>query len=788
MIYNYIKIAIRNLRKHKSYSIISIGGLTLGLTCSLAILLYVQDELSYDRYHSKKNRIYRLVTGVSNASYEGIAKVHGPWGPTALADLPEVENMARFVIAGQTLFTKDDIKLYENEGLIADSSVFEVFDFKMLQGNELTALKRPDGIVLTQTLAKKYFGDQNPIGKTINLNNQVDAVVTGIVQDVPPNSHFEFSFLVPMSGYEHPQKDSWERWNQFYTYLLLRDQGNANVVSNKFKDLLPNYLDEETASSYSPFLQPITDIHLRSHLFRELSANSDISYLYIFSAIGILILIISSINFVNLTTARALTRAKEVGVRKSSGAIKSQLIIQYLSESIVATLASLMLSGIVLAAILPFFNTLIGKNLSFDSVSPSFFIMAIILAVLVGLISGGYPAFYLAKQKPAEVLKGKTKISTKQMVRQSLVVIQFAISVFLIVSSLIVFRQLDFIQNKNLGFNPSQLISIPIQSNTLKERFNEIKNELVKNSSIESVSISGGQPGGSDWGIPYAAEGISEDQLPPMRVLAVDHDFVKTFDMQVISGRDFSQEITSDTSAYIINEEAARQLGWDEPLTKTLSMPAIGRQPAPVIGIVKDFHFRSMKEKIGPVLLFIPPAGWFGMYTVKIKSNQIEEGIKSTEKTFLEFDPQYPFVYSFFDEAYGALYSSEKRLSKMITIFTGIGIFIACLGLFGLAAFMTEQRTKEIGIRKVLGASVRSITIMLTKDLVSLVLVGFIIAAPLGYYIMNQWLNDFAYRITISPDVFAITGASVVTLAWLTISYRIFEAGATNPVDSLRSE
>lgn len=788
MIINYLKIALRNLSRYKGYSIISITGLALGLTCFLAIFLYIQDELSYDTYHQKKNRIYRLATEVTGTTYGGIAKVNGPWGPTANTELPEVERMTRFVIAGQTLFTKNDLQFYENDGLITDSTVFDIFDFIVINGNSKTALVRPDGIVLTQSLATKYFGDQSPLGKTLTLNNEKEVVVTAVMEDVPSNSHFSFTFLLPMSGYNHPQKDSWIEWNQFYTYLLLKEGASPTVVANKFKDLLPKYLDAERAASNVPFLQQLPSIHLGSHLFREMEANSDITYLYIFSAIGVLILIISSINFINLTTARALNRMKEVGIRKTSGAIQAQLVAQYLSESLIITYASLFISFLLLFLFLPSFNILVNKNFTLVSGNFYFFGLAVAATTIVGLISGSYPALYLAKQKPAEVLKGKTRSAGNNRVRKILVVVQFAISAFLIISAAIIFQQLNFIQGKNLGFNPTELITIPIQENDLRTKSEIIKEELLSHAAIESVSISGGQPGGNDWGIPISIEGMEPGQVPSLRVLAVDEDFVKTFEMEIIEGRDFSKAFGSDSSAYIINEEAARQLGWTDPLNHSMSMPAVGRPVAPVVGVIKDFHFRSLKEKIGPVVLFIPPISWASYYTVRIKTNQLEAGLETIENTWAKFDPTHPLTYTFFDQTYGKLYDAEKRLGKLVGYFTFIGIFIACLGLFSLAAFMTEQRIKEIGIRKVMGASVKSITFMLAKDLVLLVLVGIIIAIPTGYYTMQQWLGDFAYRINISAGIFVVAALGILTIAILSVGYKVVRAGMSNPVDSLRVE
>lgn len=789
MIANYLKIALRNLNRHKGYTIISVSGLALGLACCLTLLLYIQHELSYDTYHHNNKGIYRLVTDVEGSSYGGIAKVHGPWGPTAQSELPEVETMTRFVFAHQTLFTVGELNAYENDGFITDSTVFNLFDFKIINGDASSALTRPDGIVITESLANKYFNNQNPLGKTITLNNEQEVEVTAVIKDIPSNSHFTFTFLLPMSGYHHPDKDSWRLWNQFYTYLLLKDGASPTVVSNKFKDLLPSYLEAEDAESYIPHLQSLTSIHLGSHLFREIEANSDITYLYVFGAIGILILIISSINFINLTTARALTRMKEVGIRKTSGAVRSQLVTQYLSEALIISYISLALGFLLFYLFLPSFNTLTGKTFSLLANGNSlFYTLAFLAATITGLISGSYPAFYLARQKPSEVLKGKTKTSGSNTTRKALIIIQFAISAFLIISAAIIFQQLSYIQSKKLGFNPSELITVPIQNNVMRMKAETIKNELLADPHVESVTVSGGQPGGNDWGIPLEIEGVDSDQAPPMRVLAVGHDFINTFQMEILKGRDFSKDFASDTIAYIINEEAARQLGWQNPLDHRIGMPAVGRPPGSVIGVIKDFHFRSLKEKIAPVVLFIPPSSWSSYYTIRIKTDEMQAGLNAVEKIWNQFDTTHPFTYTFFDETYGRLYAAEKRLGTLVAYFTFIGIFIACMGLFSLSSFMTAQRTKEIGIRKVLGASVKSITIMLTKELILLVVLGFLAAVPIGYYIMQQWLGDFAYRVSIRPEIFVVTALSTLAIAIITVSFKVIRAGTKNPVEALRIE
>jgi putative ABC transport system permease protein len=787
MLPNYLKIACRNLIRHKGYTLISLVGLSLGLACCMAIFLFVQNERSYDQYHTRKENIYRLCTRIDGASFNGIAKLNGPWGPTALSELPEVEQMTRFVLTGPQLFELKEIKLYENDGLYADSSVFLMFDWAW-QSGDASALRRPDAIVLTQSLSTKYFGNSDPLGQILNVSGRA-RTVTGVLKDIPANSHFSFSFFLPMTSLLHPDRDSWTQWNQFYTYLLLKPGASPNDVAAKIAAFLPRYMDPQVAARYHPFMQPLTSIHLYSHLFREMNTNSDVSYIYIFSAIGFLILIISSINFVNLATARAMLRTREVGIRKATGAFKSQLIIQYLSESVLLCVVALLVAVGLIATGLPYFNSLLNRSLALDIFGNlPFLIASAVIVLIVGVLAGSYPAFFLASLRPSEVLKGNLQLSGRNRGRQALVVVQFAISALLIISSSIIYRQLAFIQQKQLGFDPTALITVPILDNSVRTQREAIKQQLISDPSIVSLSFSGNQPGGGDWGIPVLPEGIPSNQIPPIRVLVADHDFIKTFDMELVKGRDFSRKFASDSDAYIINEQAAKEFGWDEPIGKMLSMPAVHRADGPVIGVLKDFHFRSLREKIGPVVLFIPSTSWLTVCTVRVSSAHVDQGLRAIAKTWNAFDPGHPFTYSFFDNSVANLYASERILGRLVAFFTFIGIFIACLGLFTLAAFVTEQRTREVGIRKVLGASVPSITLLLSKNLLALVMIGFVVAAPASYFIMEKWLRSFAYRTDISPVVFVVAGFGTLVLAWLTVSYKVIRAGVANPVESLRSQ
>ena len=786
MLRNNIKLAFRSILRKEGYSFTSIFGLAVGMTCCLAILLFVLDELSYDQYHAKKDRIHRLATVGTDGN--GIAKVTGPWGVAAKAEIPEVEDMTRIVWVGQILFSHEDKLLYENLGRYADSTAFNVFSFQLLEGDPKTALTAPNSIVLTESLSKKYFGDEKAFGKSLKLDNQ-EFNVTGIMADVPSNSHFSFTYLLSMASLQNPDKDNWMRWNQFYTYLLLREGASPEVVASKMKAILAKNIDAEAAAGFDPFLQPLTSIHLHSHLFREMNPNSDVSYIYIFSSIALLILLISCANFVNLATALGATRAKEIGVRKVNGAYRRQLISQFLTEAFITSMISLLLAQMMTMAILPAVNELTGKNLVLDYLQQPMALVGIVfVAVLTALFAGGYSAFYLSSLKPVQVMKGKWSPTGSNVVRKGLVTFQFMLSSLLIIGSIIIQQQIYFINSRPLGFDPEQLITIPIQADALKSNYETVRKELEALPGVISVSASGNQPGGSDWGIPSLAEGFTNDNMPTTRVMAVDPAFIETFGMVIVNGRGFSSDFASDSGAYLINEEAARQFAWPDPLSKTISMPAISRPAGPIIGIVKDFHFRSMREKIGPLLFFMPPAWWYSQYSIKIDAANAQEILKSIETKWAQFDPAHPFTFSFFDDGYSQLYQQENRLGQIVNYFTIVGILLSCLGLYSLASLTTQQRTKEIGIRKAIGATSKQIVMMLSKQYLLLVVMGFVIALPAALWISDKWLASFAYRDDFNVLLIVAGCGLSVLVALLTVGYRSWRAAKINPAISLRNE
>ncbi len=789
MFRHYIQVAIRSLLRKKAYTATTVFGLSVGLASCLLILVFVTDELSYDQYHSRKDRIYRLATHVGGSTFEGIAKVNGPWGPAALQEIPELQSMTRFVMAGQMLMENQKLRFYEPNGFYADSTALKIFSFELIGGDPETALTEPNSIVLTPTLANKYFPEENAVGRTLRLDGDTEVKVTGILKDVPQNSHFTFSYLLSMSGLRHPEMNSWTQWNQFYTYFLLRENARPESVAAKMKSILEKNMEPQTASTFTPFLQPLTDIHLHSALHREITANSSMTYVYVFSSIALLILAISCANFVNLTTAQASVRAKEVGVRKVNGAAKTQLVTQFLFEvSLICILSWSIAQGLATFA-LPVLNDLTGKNLQPDIlVRPNIILCMTGVVTLTAVLAGIYPALYQSSLKPAKILKGKWSPSGGMALRKSLVIFQFALSSTLVIASVIIVRQLQFIDSKPLGFDSHQVVTIPIQADIFRTSYEAVRTELMKYPGVISISLSGNLPGGSDWGIPTLPEGFTRDNTPPIRVMAADDQFLKVYGMELASGRNFSDEIASDTAAYLINEECAKQLGWTEPLSKTMSMPAAGRPVAPVIGVVKDFHFRSLHEKIGPLVFIKPPRSWFSICSIRIDVHQTEETLSHIERLWSKFDPAHPFSFTFFDEGYQQLYRQEQRLSQVVIYFTAIGIFLACLGLYSLASFTTELRRKEIGIRKVVGASSGQIVAMLSRQFFILVIAGFALAVPVAIYFLNQWLQTFAYHIDFNVLLIAFCGGLSTAVALLTVSYRALKAASANPVNSLRSE
>lgn len=783
MFLNYIKTTFRNFIKHKTTSFINLLGLSIGFTCFALVAYFVTFQFSYDQYHVKKDKIYRL-------AIEGLAKVPDLWAPSLKEAFPEVDDYVRFQFYGTALIENGDKKFYEQKGFYADSSLFNIFSFNLLEGNKKDALADPNSIVLTRELSNKIFGGEDPLGKTV-VFNQKDGrhlfKVTGLMEDVPANSHFHFSFLVSQSSNEAMWLNSWE-WMQFYSYLLFNENADINDFTMRAEKWLNSKIDDETAV-FKLKMQPLTDIHLHSNLQREIEANQDLATVYLFSAIAIMILLIAVVNFVNLKTAYAVNRAKEVGVRKSMGAERKQLIAQFISESVLFSTAVFFISLLGISLLIPLLNTHFDINIEtniFSNVGLIFILF--LIALLTGLFSGIYPAFILSSFNPSRVLKGAIKTSNRSWMRKSMVVFQFSISAFLIISSIVIYNQMSFISGKNLGFNKDQIITFNIRSNELRENYKAFKTTLLSNGGISNVSITANLPGGSDWGMTYKAEGLNDKDVPTTRILVVDYDFIDTYGIQMAEGRKFSRDFSTDTSTYILNETAVKALNWNDPLNMKISFPDLKRDWGNVVGVTKDFHYRSLHEPIEPLLMLIPPQNWYSVFSVKLKPGTINKTIDFIEDTWKQFDPEHPFTYSFLDEDFGELYLADKRDMDLITYATIIAIFIACLGLYALISFTLTQKTKEIGIRKVLGARISDIVLLVSKEFLFLLVAANLIAWPAAFYFLSDWLQSFAYRIDISIAIFIAGSISGLLIAASVIISKVIKAASANPAASLRSE
>jgi len=794
--------------KYKFISFINLFGLTVGLACCMLITAYVSNELSYDRSNSNADRIYRVTRSFNTP--EGNQVLHlgavaPPAGPLLLNDFPDIQKMTRINSNGNTAIKYGDKLFNENNAYFADVNLFDFFTVPVLKGNSRTALEAPYSVMLTEEMAKKYFGEEDPMDKLIKVDRQFTYKVTGIFKEFPGNSHFHpgillsFNTLKDSAVYGATQlATNWGN-NSFFTYLMFP----KNYPIENIKAQLPAFIDRNIRFPGAPagykysatsklYLQKFTDIHLRSHLDDELEENGDIKRVYIFVAIALFILLIACINYMNLSTARSVVRAKEVGIRKVVGAERKEIIFQFLSESILITWIALVFAVLITWILLPFLNKLSGLHLTLNNLmSVKILVPALLLPFVVGFFSGLYPALFMSSFKPIQVLKGMLKIGSGNVsLRKVLVVAQFAISIILIVATAVVFQQLGYMQKASLGYDRDHVINIPYTS-ALTPQFQSFKNDLLKNPSVKNMGRSSRIPTGRL----LDAQGTqvpSGDSLAPINIdlkyITVDEYFIPTYGIMMASGRNFSNEFLTDSFNYVINEAAVKTLGWttQSALGKDI---VYGGQAGKVIGVTKDFHFESMHQKIVPLLMNMPNGnnGGFGNLSVKITGN-VSAVIDNLQNTWYKYLPESPFTYTFLDDSYSRLYSAEQKQGKIFTIFACIAIFIACLGLFGLSAFAISQRIKEIGIRKVLGASIQSIVTLLSKDFLKLVLIAAIIAFPVAWFAMDSWLQDFAYRINISWWIFIVAGIIATFIAFATISIQTIKAAGSNPVKSLRSE
>ncbi len=798
MLKNYLKIALVNLRNHKAFASINILGLAIGIACSILITAYVLHELSYDRFHKKADRIYRLRSDLKiSGDHLNIPKSSPPMAEYLVKNYPEVLDAVRIRSLGKMPVRYRDKLHYEDRLFLADHSVFEIFTFPLTEGDPRTALETAYSVVITEDMAKKYFGEEDPIGKVLSINNQWDFTVRGIVQNVPQNSHWTFNMLCSFETYARENKRDMQNWLSInnYTYILLRDGYDYKQLEQKFPEMIEKHagqLLKYVKGELALFLQPLTSIHLHSNLMQEISGNGNIAYVYIFSAIAVFILAIACINFMNLSTARSANRAQEVGMRKVLGADRCRIIRQFLTESMFYSMIALAAALLLVDLALPLFRSLSGIELSINYIKSPWLIPGLLgLTVLVGLAAGSYPAFFLSAFQPARVMKGLFESGTAgSRFRSVLVIVQFSISVVLIVGTIIVSNQLHYMKNKKLGFHKEQTVVVPISDESTLESLRPLKEDLKSHARVLSVAASSHVPGETTYVNPFVPEGFTLEQMQYMGELYVDHDFIPTMGIEIVAGRNFSEDLQTDwDESCIINETAAKKFGWDNPIGKTIHELSRSKKlnKRIVIGVVKDFHIESLHKQISP--LFISSTTHiFNSLSIRIGSEKIPETIAFLRDKMSEWDPYRPFEYVFLDDSFDAQYRAEERLSSIFSYFSLLAIFIACLGLFGLASFTAEQRTKEIGIRKVLGASVPGIVVLLSKEFTKWVLVANAIAWPVAYFFLSRWLQGFAYRMNITFLTFVFAGLISLAIALGTVSYQALRAATSNPVNSLRYE
>ena len=799
MFKNYIKIAWRNLLKNKGYSAINIGGLAIGMTCFLIIAMFIKNELSYDRYHEKGDRIYRVVhhSSADNTEDQWIWG-NAPVGPALKSDFPEVIEKVQFSGRSDVLLEYNKRSFQESNCFYMDPTVFDVFTWPLISGNPKTALEAPYSIVLTESTAKKYFGDEDPMGKAINgiggRANDGIYTVTGVMKDVPSNSHFSFDVLMSMSSFYQTRPEIFDSWGyvDFYTYFLVDENFDQQVFQSKIPAFLERNLPEDDAEYYYNLtFEPLKEAYLQSEAARQPGITGSLSNIYIFAIIGLFILIIACINFMNLATARSLERAKEVGIRKVIGANKKGLVYQFMGESLTMVFLASVLGLALVFFCLPAMRAITGKPFLTEEIfDGSTLLLYASMALIIGLLSGSYPAFVLSSFKPSSVLKGVFRTSQNgNRLRKGLVIFQFSLSIALIASTVIVYFQLGFMLDKNLGFDREQQLVIDFNwDDKVIDNMETIKREFMELPEVVSVAGSRTVPGshfpaaGTDI---ETQEGQMENFSPFL--YEIDFDFIPHYEIEVVAGRPYSREfVTDSTQAMIVNESAARSFGYADP------QDIIGKRfqqwgrEGTIVGVVKDFNYLSLHQKVAPLTLRYSQYGKY--LSLKIKSGNMQQAIRKVERKWEEIAPHRPFLYSFLDQSFNQQYEADFKFKNLFTIFSFLAILIACLGLLGLATYSAVQRTKEIGVRKVLGAEVSSIVVLLSKDFLKLVLIAILIATPFSWYAMSKWLSVYAYQVDISWWVFALSGTIAFIIAFATVSFHAIKAARTNPVRSLRTE
>ncbi|UZR95668.1 ABC transporter permease [Chondrinema litorale] len=809
MLKNYITIAFRNLTKNKIYSSINIVGLAIGISCCFLILAHVQDELSYDKFHKDSKNIYRVALKRLYSTHTTFyAIIPHSFAKVIEDDYPEVEKTVRlFANQNTTLFRYEDEKgelhlFEEKQFMLADSNFFDVFTVEIIKGDKNTALDGNNSIVITEETAKKYFGEVDPIGKIIT-SNQTDFKVSAVCENIPENSHFDFDIIAALGTFPFFNSLNFTGFSA-YTYLKLKENTNPKQLEAKFPDMVLKYAApqieqslgisykeyQDKGNGYQYFLQNLGDIHLHSNLEAEMKVNGNITQVYIFISISIFILFLACINFMNLATARSAERAKEVGIRKALGSLKKQLITQFLTESIVISLVSLLIALVIISFALPYFNNLAGKTINIDFSNLNIIAGLIAFSILVGLLAGIYPAFFISSFNPIAVMKGQLNTGGKgALLRNGLVVFQFFISIILITGTLIVYKQMNYIQSTDLGYNKENIVIIEGIGN-LGNKLETFKNEVNKVTGVSNVAFSSAMPGqpfffGSSFIPEYKSEALIT------KTMVMDEDFQKTMGLEIIEGRGFDKAY-NDSSSIILNEAALVALDIQDPIGSKITSK--NNDPAnnvtyTIVGIAKDFHFQSLRESISPLAILAPSgSNNFGFLAVHINNSELHSSLSDIENLWKEFENEMPFKHTFFEEDLKAQYISDKRFGEVFMVFASLAIIIACVGLFGLAAYTASLKTKEIGVRKVLGASISGIILMLTTKFTKLVLIAFVLAIPFTYYVMDWWLSSFAYKTEMGILPFLLAGTSAFGIAIITVSYQSIKAAIVNPVKSLKSE
>ncbi|MFP4025315.1 MAG: ABC transporter permease [Thiohalospira sp.] len=787
MIKNYLLTAFRNLKKHPIFSFINIIGLSIGMACSILILLWVQDEIKFDRWHSKNERIGRvLVRDLNGDEPFDVGVTPAALAPNIQHDFPEIEFMCRFKNWGNWLLKYEDGEFIQGSSGAIDTTGFDIFDFQFIQGNANNALIDEHSVVLTEKLAKRIFGESNPMGKMLTVNERGVYKVTGVIENIH-HSHFDFDFLFPFHNLRQDGENIDEMGQgayNFTTYFLLKNKDSFHTVNQKLKRYLDQF-DEE--NNRELFAQKLNDIYLKSHFAYDFTIRGDINNVITFSAIAFLVLLIACINFMNLTTARSGNRAKEIGLRKVVGAKRRHIITQFFSESVFMSLLSFVIAIVLVILLIPKFNVLSGKELSIGVLTDPFIISLLIgVAVITGLIAGSYPSLYLSSFKPLKVLKGKLSNGARSSaLRKTLVIVQFTLSVALIISTILISKQIKFIKSKDLGYNKEHLIYVNMNNN-IRKNYKNIKQELLQNSNVKAVTTSRVLPIYACPSITLSQwEGKKDDYTMPLHFIDISFDFIKTMEIDIVDGRLFSELRASDTiNSVIVNQEAVRKMGMQNPVGKSIQFWGETKY---IIGVMKDFNFNNVKNKIAPLLLHINPNEARYCF-IRIDSGNVDKTLNYVKNTWKTFEPNFDFNYQFLDETLDQLYRAEQRSNKLINYFTIFAVFISCLGIFGLASFMAEQKTKEIGIRKVLGATVPSIIKMFSNEFIKLVIIANILAWPIAWFAMNKWLESFAYHTKITWWMFALAAILSLSVVIATISYQSYKAAIKNPATSLRYE